>query len=645
MKYTYRFNILLWLIFVGHIVMAGKDKPEYQAFSIPDELKDNADAVIRNATSIHNISNSSTIEVHRIMAVTILSRNGDNFGELVLKYNDDREKITKLEANLYDAFGQHIRKIRKDEIKDFTDFSQYSLFDDYRIRYLQMRNNKYPYTVEFEYKVTINGFINIPTWIIQPDEKVSVEKSTYVFYLPENYTLKYFQANIDIEPIIKTSKKGKEYFFIAKNIPAKEDEYFDPPFQNVYPIIFFSPLCFEYYDLKGNTESWKQLGQFYYNLNNNRDTFNEIARKDIRDIVKGSTLKHEKIRRLYKYLQENTRYVSIQLGLGGSQCMEAQVVHDKKYGDCKGLSNYMKAMLNLCGIDSRLVLVTGGMFYDDINTTFVSDQFNHYILMVPLEKDSIWIECTSKTSPLGYLGRFTSNRHALVLDKDGGHLMKTPSRKSNDNTCITKGNVYLEVNGNGQIVAKTLCSGFQFERPANIRFENDLKQTEGWLSDLIDCSSYDIEEYKFGEINDSLPQIDIEYTFNIRKLLSKTGTTAFLTPSLIHKQSKYSTYKIDRKQDVFFNYPFLDIDSLCFQIPGNYEFKSTDYYPKEYNTEFGNYKVECSYDAENNSLNFVRRFELFSFYKPAESYIEFIGFLNNISRAGRNRIVFMEKQL
>lgn len=112
----------------------------------------------------------------------------------------------------------------------------------------------------------------------------------------------------------------------------------------------------------------------------------------------------EKIDTLYKYLQRNYRYVSVQLGIGGRMPKSATEVYENKFGECKRLSNLMKAMLKEAGITAQYSKVRVGREEDDIMVDFPAQQFNHIILRVPLSEEVLWLECTSKYLPTGYLG-------------------------------------------------------------------------------------------------------------------------------------------------------------------------------------------------------------------------------------------------
>ena len=67
-----------------------------------------------------------------------------------------------------------------------------------------------------------------------------------------------------------------------------------------------------------------------------------------------------KVAVLYNYLQQNTHYVGIQLGIGGWQTYDAAYVATKKYGDCKALSNFMISLLKEAGIKGHAVVIKGG---------------------------------------------------------------------------------------------------------------------------------------------------------------------------------------------------------------------------------------------------------------------------------------------
>jgi hypothetical protein len=88
---------------------------------------------------------------------------------------------------------------------------------------------------------------------------------------------------------------------------------------------------------KGDMSTWKGFGKFIYELSKGRDVLPDDIKQQVKSLTARASSDVEKIKILYDYLQKNTRYISIQLGLGGWQPFEATYVAKKGYGDCKAL--------------------------------------------------------------------------------------------------------------------------------------------------------------------------------------------------------------------------------------------------------------------------------------------------------------------
>src|SRR5690606_9216029 len=93
----------------------------------------------------------------------------------------------------------------------------------------------------------------------------------------------------------------------------------------------------------GNLSSWADFGQFYYELNKDRDSLPENIVEQVRTLIAEDTTVFQTVQTLYHFMQTHTRYVGNQYGLSGWQTFRASEVCAKGYGDCKGLTNYLKA--------------------------------------------------------------------------------------------------------------------------------------------------------------------------------------------------------------------------------------------------------------------------------------------------------------
>ena len=395
--------------------------------NIPVELKENADAVIRNSSTNINILSDNKMVVNQKQIITVLNQNGDAIMDTHLFYGDDT-KINNISLVIFDALGNQIEKISKSKFIDVNATDGFSLYNDDRIIYVDYTPNTYPYTAIFEYEYKTASTALAPRWYPINSYNVSVQNSSYTIHNPNHLNIRSKESNFEDYNIKKVSKDGIDY--IMKNQPAIKYESHSDYYFNVLPNLLISLENFTLKGIKGQATDWKSFGKWINDeLLAGKTKLNQTTIIKAKNLIKNAKNDIEKAKILYNYMQSKTRYISVQIGIGGWQPANASEVDKTGYGDCKALTIYMKALLEAVGVPSYYTIVYTGK-KRHINSDFPSIQGNHAILNIPNKNNDVWLECTSQTLPFGFLGDFTDDRNVLVITPNGGEIKRTPCYKN-----------------------------------------------------------------------------------------------------------------------------------------------------------------------------------------------------------------------
>ncbi len=323
-------------------VAAGGENPLSVA-RIPPALKKDAGAVIRNYTLRFEIKNERRAWKKVKQVVTIFEKDQRHYGELMLRY-DKFKKIDGLKGTMYNASGKQIRDLRKKDIKDYSTFSDRSLHEDSRVRVSSLYHDRYPYTVEFTYEISYDGFLNWPTWYAQ-ESKEPVEHSRFEVLVPKDYDLRFWCNRDTVRPRISEGRKKKLYAWQARNLPKRSKDAFGDELEKVTIIVRIAPAGIELEGYSGGMTSWKRFVGRYHKLSRGNTRQPEAAVRRVQALVDPSADALDKTRKLYRYMQSSTRYVSVPLGIRCWQQFDATYVHERGYGDCKAFSDYTAALL------------------------------------------------------------------------------------------------------------------------------------------------------------------------------------------------------------------------------------------------------------------------------------------------------------
>lgn len=630
---------LLLILFPLLNILTSWTEQDYSISEIPDELKKDAMAVIRKNNTILFIESPARITLSVQYVITILNDKGKNYGNLYIFY-DKFSHIKKVNGNVYSKDGLQIRKIRNSDFRDQSYYSDYTLYSDNRVKYIEITSNNYPYTVEYEYEIEYDGIIGYPLWQPVRFYNLSVEQSELKVILKQGMTFHYKENNLPSVAVVSETDNGTQYQWEVNNIAAPVKESFGPSLADFTPVVHLAPDQFYYDGVYGEMSNWAGFGSWINDLIQFRDALPEEAVDEVKRIVAGTINEKQKARIIYEYMQSKTRYVSIQLGIGGFQPSLASDVEKYGYGDCKALSNYTRALLSVAGIRSFYAVIGSGpeceIKFDDFSSI---SQTNHVVLCAILDKDTVWLECTNQKIPFGYIGQNNSDRKALLITEAGGEIVKTTKYPMEMNYQLRTASVMLYEDKHAEAEVKTIYSGLQYENPECI-FNRSNKEQEDHLYRALPLNDFKITDVNYSEKKDIIPEVTEKISLKINNYASDAGKRFIVPLNLINRWKYFPDSTRIRKTNIIFRIPQYDIDTIRFYIPQDY---IVDFLPEgqEVISDFGEYKF--SVDLSDHILTYTRSLKINKGTYPPEKNGEFVNFFTNVSKSDNCKAILIKE--
>jgi transglutaminase-like putative cysteine protease len=573
--------------------LANAQTISYSASTIPEMQKKNADVVKRYENSTFTVYDpeKAVLKVHEVL--TVLNEEGSH--ELIFKqFTSKLISLEDADITVYDAAGKKVNHYKKKQMQ--TVATGDGLIEDGYVTYFPVPEIGYPMTVEYEYELRFKGTLFYPIYrVITPGQ--STEYSSFTVKTPKELGLRYKPQNIQLDPVITQDAKTVTYQWTAKNVEAIKEEEGSGSFESRYPIVQLAPNRFYIYGTEGDMSTWKNFGQWINNLYTGTDELPEARKSFFRDIVKSAQTEKEKIKLLYDYLQKNFRYVSIQLGIGGYKPFTAEFTDTKKYGDCKALTNFMRAALKAVDIKSYVAIINAGYNETPADLRFPANDFNHVILCVPQQKDTIWLECTSKTADFAVLGGFTENRNALVVTEEGGVLVPTPQSRYSDNIFSSKSKVAFGEGGRGKISSSFYTKGLYKEQLLALLDEKLDKQKE-FIVYALGYKTPDEFAFQKNESSD----LTASLVMDVEKISEfSAGNKLFLRPRTFKLWSTKLPKQADRKSDFYFRFPFEQTDTTAYELGETFAIEALPE-KKQINTPFATYTTNYVFNENEKTL-------------------------------------------
>ena len=431
-------GLLILVALWGYPSRADAGAPDWfrtAARSVLPTYPADTNAVILLDEQLTTVNDSGEIKTLYRRAIKILRPEGRPMGNVIVFF-DGETRLTYLKAWSFSAQGNEYELKEKDAIET-SNFSE-SLYSDTRHKFLHIPASDPGSVIGYEYEQRRRPSILQDAW--WPQYAIPVRRARFELRLPAGWEFRTFWINH--APQNPQPGEKNQSVWELENIPAIEAEPSMPDWRSLAARMGVTYFARHADASSGSLASWNDVGAWYARLANGRSQVTPQMREKVKELTSGVTTTRDKIRALAAFVQRDVRYVAIEIGIGGYQPHSADEIFSNRYGDCKDKATLLSAMLNEIGIKSDYVLInaTRGVVSPDFPTML---EFNHVILAIRIPAtgfDTVFYAATNDaklggllffdpTDPftsLGYLPQSLQANYGLLVEDEGGQLVKLP---------------------------------------------------------------------------------------------------------------------------------------------------------------------------------------------------------------------------
>ena len=369
--------------------------------------------------------------------------------EYAFGFEADTETVQLRGAKIHKKNGQVVEAIESGEGP--TDNPSMAMYSSARAFYVHFSRLDPGDVVELLYRVedvtARNAFADYFGEVTYMQSSEPIARSEYVLITPKS---RQFFFNKPQVPNLKstTEEKGdtKIFHFVAENVPALDMEPSSPPATETLGHVHVSTY-----------KSWDDMGRWYWGLVRDQFTADDEVRRRVAEITKGAVDEKAKIRAVYDFVVQRTRYVALEFGIHGFKPYRCAQVFARGFGDCKDKATLIVTMLKELGIPATIVIVRTGLRGDFETEPASLAPFDHAIAYVP--SIDVYLDGTAEWTGSNELPAMDRGSLALQVNEGKPKLVHLPEPTAADSTSTKHVEATIGSDGSAQIDWRADISG------------------------------------------------------------------------------------------------------------------------------------------------------------------------------------------
>jgi hypothetical protein len=646
---------LLWVLSIAAPLASAGDAPQWMhaALNAPLPAHDErTEAILVYSERIVTVESADRIRMVVREAYKIMRPEGREYGTVVVPFNS-MQKVDKLHGWCIPAQGRDYEVKDKDGAEvSLPKVAGSELISDVKAKFLVIPAPDPGNTIGIEYETTEHPMVLQDVWQFQGHSPA--QESHYLLQLPPGWEYRALWVNhSELKP---TQSGNNQWQWTLNDVGGIRYEEDMPPVRGVagQMVVTFFPVGGP---AANSFASWRDMGVWYRNLTSTQLAASPEIKQQVATLSATATTPLAKIKALADFVQQDIRYVGIELGIGGWQPHPAADIFAHRYGDCKDKATLLAAMLHEIGIDSYYVVINSRRGVVSAATPAHVGGFDHAIIAIKLPEGLsdpslvatmdhpklgkiLFFDPTNDLTPFGQIGGYLQANYGLLVMADGGELVQLPQEPPAMNGIERTAKLTLDASGTlrGDVEEVRLGDRARNERRAlrEVKTETDrIKPIERVLAGSI--SNFRIT--KAALVNPTIPDrpFGFRYSFEAPNYAKNGGGLLLVRPRVIGSKSlAVMETKESRKYPVEFVGPVHDTDSFEITVPSGYE---VDDMPPPVDSDFGFASYHSKTEVSAGVIHYSRTFEVKELSVPAGKAEDLKKFYRIIASDERNAVV------
>ncbi len=491
-----------------------------------EQFPNAAKATLLDLADIFVQKDGSTRNVTRLTTKIFTDRARTEVGEVRIPYTAGEQTVTILFARTIRPDGS-VAVVKPDEIHDQA-YGDSDMYTDAKVKAFSMPALEPGAIVDYMY-VTEDKSPYIPggfwtSWYFGGLEPRMLSRLTIT--APKNMALREAPLNVKTEGRVGVMARTRKdqpdgtvlYTYEMRRIDPLSVEPLMPSPIGVLPQIRVSTL-----------KDWQDVSALYWRLAQDRQVADDTIKRITADITKNKTTPEDKARAIFYYVQEKTRYVAKELGIGAIQPRPAAQTCDYRYGDCKDMTTLLVAMCKEAGITAHPVLLKAGskeLIRDSLPSM---DAFNHAICLAEIGGKKYWLDATAQICPFGEIPGGDRGSDALVIRDGKGAFETIPPFTPDENRQLVRAKLALNADGSakGRI---TVTSTADSNMSLRLAFINTPPEKHKQLAEAIArniAPNPRINDWKVSDYRNKDVPVTVSFEVNFPSWAKRSGDMLF----------------------------------------------------------------------------------------------------------------------